>query len=79
VAEGGVEAGPSVEELLRRLGAAVGAEQMKLICQNLELWERNGAHALIEQWRRRQVEAMYCLRMQAVQNGFASSSAAVAA
>ena len=61
VAEGGADGGLSEEELLRRLGAAVGAEQMKLIRQNLELWERNGAHDLIEQWRRRQVEAMYSL------------------
>ena len=57
----GAEAGPSVGELLRRLEAAVGVEQMKQIRHNLDLWERNGAHDLIEAWRQRQVEAMYSL------------------
>ena len=56
-----VAAGPSLDELLHRLQAAVGAEQMRQIRKNLELWEQNGAHDLIEQWRQRQMDAMYSL------------------
>jgi REP element-mobilizing transposase RayT len=53
--------GPSMEALLVRLEAAVGAEQMKQIRQNLRLWEQNGAADLIEAWRQRQIGAMYSL------------------
>ena len=60
-ANGAAAGGPSLDELLRRLEAAVGAEQMRQIRKNLELWERNGAQDLIEQWRQRQVDAMFSL------------------
>ena len=56
-----ISGGPSLEELLRRLEAAVGAEQMRQIRKNLDLWQSSGAHDLIEQWRQRQVDAMYSL------------------
>ena len=39
----------------------MGAEQMRQIRKNLELWQGNGAQDLIEAWRRRQVEAMFSL------------------
>ena len=55
------EGGPSVEQLLVRLEAAVGVDQMKQIRQNLRLWESNSAQDLIEAWRQRQVGAMYSL------------------
>ncbi len=55
------EGGPSVEQLLVRLEAAVGVDQMKQIRQNLRMWESNGAQDLIEAWRKRQIGAMYSL------------------
>ena len=58
---GGPSVGPSVEMLLVRLEAAVGAEQIKQTRQNLRLWEQNGALDLIEAWRQRQIGAMYSL------------------
>ncbi len=54
-------AGPTLDELLTRLEAAVGAEQMRQIRKNLDLWQQNGAHDLIEAWRQRQADAMYSL------------------
>jgi putative transposase len=54
-------AGPTLDELLTRLEAAVGAEQMRQIRKNLDLWQQNGAHDLIDAWRQRQADAMYSL------------------
>lgn len=53
--------GSSLDELLTRLEAAVGVEQMRQIRKNLDLWQQNGAHDLIEAWRARQAAAMFSL------------------
>ena len=61
VGTGEAGTGPTVGALLTRLESAVGAEQMRQIRKNLELWEQNGAHDLIEKWRQRQIAVMYSL------------------
>lgn len=52
---------PTIGQLLERMEAAVGAEQMRQVRRTLALWESSGLQSRIEEWRRRQVAAMYSL------------------
>src|SRR5690606_28638076 len=53
--------GPDVQMLLERLQRAVGQDHMKMTISQLEMWERAGNAAAIEEWRQRQIERMYSL------------------
>ena len=55
---------------------AVGPERMKVPRSQFRVWERCGGEAGIEEWRRRMLALMFCLRRQAVESGVADFHAA---
>ena len=50
-----------LEVVLSRLERAIGEEAMKLVRQQMALWESTGNGEAVEQWRQKQVARMYSL------------------
>jgi hypothetical protein len=64
-----------LEQVIAMMDRAVGPEQMKVLRSQFPVWERCGGEAGFEEWRRRMLARMFCLRRQAVQSGFAGFQA----
>ena len=67
----------ALEQAMAMMDRAVGPERMKVLRSQFRVWERCGGEAGIEEWRRRMLARMFCLRRQAVQSGFADIHVAV--
>jgi hypothetical protein len=67
----------ALEQAMAMMDRAVGPVRMKVLRSQFRVWERWGGEAGIEEWRRRMLARMFCLRRQAVQSGFADIHAAV--